>query len=187
MAYEVHAIRGDIYLNPTSANVGGTLLPGVDPNRPIRLFVPHGLLTEHHGLEQDALRSYKDAWTGPILLGVPAEGGDVETLKLLFGAHTADGVTIQSAGGNALKAAQDARQTPAVVRPAAGSQFWYFPRLQLFEQSDPLLNRSAEAVAQIDDSLLLMLCARPDNADYDAAFIGAVAAIDTHYELGGEL
>lgn len=182
---DVYSILGDLYLAPTTATVGGTKLPGLDPQRPIRLITPHGIRTERHGYERDAVQSYVEPADEPNQLVLPAAGHDANTLKLLFATITADGATIQSAGGNALKAARLARETAAVVRPRDTSEmYWYMPRLQLFEDALPLMNRGYPDFAGIDDSLLVMLCARPLSSLQDAVFIGAPSDINSHYNLG---
>lgn len=185
MTAVAYSVYGDFIIAPTTATVGGTALPGLDSTRPIRLIAPHGLRTERNGFARDAVRSYVDPADEPFQLILPAAGHDANTLKLLFATHTSNGTTIQSAGGNALKAARTARETSAIVRPADTSQFyWYFPRLQLFEESIPLMNRSMVDFAGIDDSLLVLLCAKPDGGLLDAAFVGSADDINSTYNLG---
>lgn len=185
MTAVVYSVMGDLILAPTTATVGGTALPGLDSKRPIRLIAPHGLQTERNGFARDAVRSFVLPADEPFQLILPAAGHDANTLKLLFATHTSNGTTIQSAGGNALKAARTCRETTAIIRPASTSEFyWYFPRLQLFEESIPLMNRSMVDFAGIDDSLLVLLCGKPDGGLLDAAFIGSAADINSTYNLG---
>lgn len=184
---DVFSVTGDVFLSPLTATSGGVKLPGLDPRRPLRLVAPHGMVVERHGYERDAVNSYQIPAHEPVQLVIPAAGGDAETLKLLFASMTEDGEAIQSAGGNALKAASLARAVSAVVRPRDASRmFWYFPALQLNDDSLAVMNRSYVDLSEIDESLLSLLCGKPIGVDVDAAFIGTPSAINAHYGLGSQ-
>lgn len=180
----VKAIFGDLYRAPTSAASGGTLLQGMAKGQPIVIAYDAGVALERHGLEVDAVRSYRETAPSPPRVLIPAEGGDAETLKLLWAASTSDGAQIASTGSPHVAGAHTMRECAAVIRPWDTTQpYWYFPRLQLHPDARPLMNRERLA-SVIAGSVLVLVAARPDDSDYPAIGMGSAAQIDSLYGLG---
>lgn len=179
----VKAVYGDLVLRPTSATTGGTTLTGLDPDQPIRLIIPHGVVTRRHGFKRDAVRSRAKAVAPAAMLMCPAMGGDVETTKLLFAAHSLDGQGIVSRGVNALLAGRQPVAVPAVIRPRdATEDYIYFPALQLFEDADPLVNRSPVAFHELAESSLILLPGSVELSDVAAITVGTSSDVDAAIE-----
>lgn len=179
-----YAIMGDVYLSPDSASSGGTLLRGLDPSRPIRLVPPAGVKTERFGGSMDAVRSYRDG-TGVWTLILPCVGHNANAVKMALQSYTADGLTAQSSGTGTQALGAAARDFSVVVRPRDNSEdYWFCPRLQLFETSELSLNRSRVEFTVLDDTLLVMVPARP-YADVPAVTMGDSSAIDAAIAAAG--
>lgn len=179
-----YAVMGDVYLDPDSASSGGTLLRGLDPSRPIRIIPPAGVKTEHFGGALDAVRSYR-AQTGPWTIIIPCVGQNANAIKMALQSYTADGVTAQSSGTGTQALGAVAREFNVVIRPRDTTEdYWYFPRLQLFETADISLNRSRIEFVQLDDTLLVMVAARP-YSDVPAATIGSSSTVTAAIEAAG--
>lgn len=181
----VRAVFGTLVLAPTTAASGGTALQGMDPTKPIQMVQEQGAEFERHGLEADAVRAVKKLAVPPMAIFIPAMGGDVNTLKMLWAANTSDGLNIQTDGASIVKGAHPHRQFAAVIRPYdTADGYWYFPRLMPHTDLVALMNRHPW-IHQLAESSLVMMPGRPDNADVPAAGHGAAATIDSLYGLGG--
>lgn len=179
----VKAVYGDLVLRPTSATQGGTTLTGLDPDQPIRLIIPHGLITRRHGLKRDAVRSRAKAVAPAATVMCPAYGGDVDTTKMLFAAHSLDGAGVVSRGLNALAAGRQPVTVPAVIRPRDTTEdYIYFPALQLFEDADPMVNRSPLAFHELAESSLILVPSSVELSDVAAWTVGTTSDIDAAIE-----
>lgn len=183
MAQDAYSVFGNVYLDPTSASSGGTLLRGLDTTRPIRLIPPPGVRTERFGGRADAVRNYRWASGEPWQLVLPAIGGNTALVKLFLQSYTEDGLTAVSSGVGSLANGAGGRSFEAVVRPLDPNEDgWFFPRLQLFEDTDIEMNRSRVELTQFDESLLVMLVSGSETADVAAATIGDESTIDAAIE-----
>jgi hypothetical protein len=179
----VRAVWGKPFLAPVTVNSGGTQLLGMDATRPIQLIQPQGAELERHTLEADGIRAAKAHGVPPMMVTIPAAGGDVNTLKLLWAANTSDGAAIFTDGTAVVKAAHTHRNFAMAIRPwAAADPFWYFPRLQPHPDLQGLLNRH-QWIHQLAESNLILFPARPDTGTAPAAAMGTAAALDTLYGL----
>lgn len=179
-----YAVMGDVYLDPDSASSGGTLLRGLDPSRPIRIIPPAGVKTEHFGGALDAVRSYR-ANTGVWTVIIPCVGQNANAVKMALQSYTSDGVTAQSSGAGTQALGAVAREFNVVIRPRDTTEdYWFFPRLQLFETADIALNRSRVEFVQLDDTLLIMVAARPYSS-VPAVTIGSSSTITAAIEAAG--
>lgn len=181
----VRAVFATVWTAPTSVNVGGTQLLGMDPARPIQFVQPQGAVVERHGLEADAVRAVKAHAVPPLAVFLPAMGGDVETLKMLWAANTSDGLNIVTDGPTIVKAGHPHREFGVAFRPFdAADAFWYFPRLMPHTDLQALMNRHPW-IHQLAESNLVMMAGRPDNSNAPAVGYGSVATLDALYGLGG--
>lgn len=186
MSDDGYAVFGELYLDPTSAGSGGTLLRGLDPSRPIRVVPPSGVKTERFGGRQDAVRSYRDGTGEPWQVFLPAVGGNANTLKMHLQSYSADGVTAQSSGSGTQGLGAVVREFVAVIRPRDASEdYFFFPRLQLFEDTLTALNRSRVEFTQLDESQLVMLPAGLEVSDVAAVVMGDSTVIDAAIDAAG--
>lgn len=179
----VKPIFGEIFLAPPSAGTGGTPLSGVDYAQPINIAIPQGVELERHGLERDAVRSVQLIAPEAAFLFIPAQGHDVETLKLLFAANTADALSIVTSGGDVVPGAHLSRQFSAAIRPGrfgAGEDTWYFPLLSQHPDIVAHVNAHPTLRALANTSLVLVCC-KPENSDVPAVGRGSTEFLNALY------
>lgn len=174
---------------PVSVGVGGTPLPGVDYAQQIQISIPQGAKLVRSGFEPDAVKSVKMLAPPVCTLFVPAQGGDAETLKLLFAAHTEAGLAIQTSDGEAVPGAELSRVFSAAIRPQLPahltSNSWYFPALSQHPDLIAHINHHP-ALKLLAETSLVLACCRLEGLDAPAVGWGDVASLDAIYFDGIE-
>lgn len=180
-----HPIPGKVFIDPTSAAVGGTQVVGIaedaiefDP----RLKVEH----DGSGLEADAWVTTRGRSDGPPVLSLPVRDVSSTTLKLLL-SLLSTGVAVASHGGNATTVHGTPTAVALVIRPqetTTPQDYFYGGRWVLHEESIALLtwNRGEMRYA---GSVLRLCPERSLDGSEKAYMLDSVANIDTHYGLGG--
>lgn len=177
----VKPLRGELYLTPTSAAVGGTRIQGIVEDR---IEWEDGAGTAHFGggLEADNWITIRRPNAQPARLTIPLRDVASTTLQLLF-AMLSTGTGFDTHGGNGTAIHGLAPTAALVVRPVtSGELFLYGPRWALHAESLARLTWSRK-VARYDGSTLILAPQRSLDGTKKAAMFATAANINSHYGL----
>lgn len=184
MAAVVYATPGSLYLTPTNATTGGTLIAGVEEQA--ISFAP-GIETRlrRNGVgTASGFRVRHGRLQAPRLI-IPLRQQDATGLKLLLSHLTTDGSTLRPTGGTATKEFAKLPTFALVLRPTDTTQkYLYAPNWALTDESAQLILHS-DSAAQLEGAVLVLVATRPTDA-YSGSpsyLWGTAAAINTAYNL----
>lgn len=184
MAAVVYATPGSLYLTPTNATTGGTLIAGVEEQA--ISFAP-GIETRlrRNGVgTASGFRVRHGRLQAPRLI-IPLRQQDTTGLKILFSHLTTDGSTFRATGGTSSAEFAKLPTFALVLRPTDTTQkYLYAPNWALTDESAAAVLHS-DSAAQLADVTLVLVATRPTNATSGSPpyLWGTAAAINTAYGL----
>lgn len=182
MAAVVYATPGKLYLTPTNATTGGTLLAGVE-ERNIR-FVEN-IETRRRKTGVGASSGYRErrGRVGAAYLIIPFRGHDANTLKIAFSHLTTDGATIRPTGGTSTAPFAKMPTFALILRPDNTSEkYIYSPNWALTQLSE-LSFLSNDDLPVMDGVVAVLEANRPTNATGPAYLRDTAANINSAYGL----
>lgn len=184
MAANVFATPGKLYLAPTNATTGGTLIGGIE-EQSISLVVSSQTRLRRNGVgSASGFRVRHGRLDAPRLI-VPLRQQDATALKILFSHLTTDGSTLRPVGGTAAKEFEKLPTFALGWRPNDTTQnYFYGPNWAVSDESAQLILHSEQA-AELEGAALVLVATRPTDAQSgsDAYMIDTAANINTAYGL----
>jgi hypothetical protein len=184
MAANVFATPGSLYLAPTDATTGGTLIGGIE-EQSISLVLSMRSRLRRNGVgSASGFRVRHGRLEAPRLI-VPLRQQDATALKILFSHLTTDGSTFRPVGGTATDEFAKLPTFSMVLRPSStGEKYIYSPNWAVTDESAHLIMHS-EQMAQLDGAALVLVATRPTDAQSGSpAYLWDSAAnIDTAFGL----
>lgn len=177
-----HPRPGKLYIDPTSANVGGTLLAGIFEDR-IEFDDGRGVRHFGAGPEIDNWATLAAPATVPARLIIPLRDVSAATLQLLF-ALLSTGTAIHSHGGQSTAAHGNPPSVALALRPKDGGSILYGPRWKLHAESEKRVIWS-RTVMRYEGSRLVLAPHRSLDHTKRAFMEDSAANIDSHYGMGG--
>lgn len=184
MAANVYATPGSLYLSPTNATTGGTLIGGVE-EQSISLVVSDEVRLRRNGVGSSSGFRLRHGRLNPPRLIIPLRQQDATALKILFSHLTTDGTTFRETGGTATKEFAALPTFAIVLRPKnTGEKYLYSPNWSVADESLHLVNHSEDA-SQLEGVSMVMIAGRPTDAQSGSpAYLWDTAAnINTAYGL----
>jgi hypothetical protein len=172
---------GKLYIDPTSAAVGGTLLAGILDDR---IEFDDGRTVRHFGAgpEIDNWATLAAPAASPAKLIIPVRDVSAATMQLLL-ALLSTGTAIHSSGGQGTATHGMPPSVALALRPKDGSEILYGPRWTLHAESVKRLVWSRTAM-RYEGSQLVLAPHRSLDHTKRAFMEDSAANIDAHYGLG---
>lgn len=170
----VKSIAGKVYVSPTEAGAGGTVISNVQDNL---VTWDDGQLMKivGGGLERDAWDVVRDGDSQPPQLRMSLRDVSAQTINLLFG------MTTNGAG----KLVSDINTTPntfsLAVRPTSGD-ILYGPRWVLHPETAAMLRWSRDA-SYHDETEIVLMPLRSADGTKRSYMLDTASAINTYYGL----
>lgn len=185
MASANHATPARIYLTPTSAASGGTLIAAVDMNEIV--FDPgYEASTRMVSLGANSGFRVRHRRVRPARFYIPLRDQSTTGLKILYSHLTTDGAIFRPTGGTATGAFAQLPTFALVVRPiSTGEKHLYAPNWALAPETVHLL-RHSELGSQLSSAALVLIPCRPTSASSGVPSWewAASATIDSVFSLG---
>lgn len=175
-------LPGKLYIDPTSAGAGGTLVTGIADDR---IEWDDGIATRHFGagLEADNWTTLRAPSDAPPRLIIPVRDVSSATLQLLF-SLVSTGTGMHSHGGNSTPIHGDPPGVALVIRPkSASASLLYGPRWKLHAESEKRIVWSRTSM-RYEGSLLVLAPQRSLDHTKRAFMEDTAENIDSYYELG---
>lgn len=184
MAANVYATPGSLYLAPTDATTGGTLIGGVEEQSIVLALSSRTRLRRNGVGTASGYRVRHGRLEAPRLI-VPLRQQDSTALKILFSHLTTDGTTFRATGGTATKEFAKLPTFAMVLRPSSTSEkYLYSPNWAVTDESAQSILHSEQG-PQLDGAALVLVATRPTDAQSGSpSYLWDTAAnIDTAYGL----
>lgn len=182
MAAVVYATPGALYLAPTDATTGGTLIAGVQEQN-IALQIGLETRMRRSGVGTSAGFRVRHGRIRETRLIIPLRQQDTTGLKILLSHLTTDGSTFRPTGGTSAAEFAKLPTFALVLRPTNTSQkYLYSPNWALTDESSALVVHNDQA-AQLEGASLVLVATRPTNATGPAWMWDTAANINTAYGL----
>lgn len=186
MAAVVYSTPANLYLTPTSAASGGTLIAGID-GREIVFDPGMELSNRMVGLGANSGFRTRMRRVRPARLFVPIRNQGATALKILLSHLTTDGAIMRPTGGTATTAFAKLPTFALVVRPILTTEkHLYAPNWALVSETAQIIQHS-EIAAQLAGAYMVLQPCRPTtlSSGVPSWEWAASATIDTVFGLGG--
>lgn len=182
MAANVFATPGSLYLTPTKAATGGTLISGIEEQLITFMFRAEVVVRRTGTGANEGFRS-RMRRVGPALLRVPLRQQDSTALKILFSHLTTDGTTLRPTGGTAAIPFAILPAFALVLRPKLSTEkHIYAPKWRLASESEQHAV-FGEVLPNMEGNVLNLIANWSETSGVPAWMWGASADIDTAYSL----
>lgn len=162
MASVVYAVQGSLYVSPTNATTGGTLVAGIEENT-ILLELTGEYVRRRNGVGPNAgFRSYMQRVRSARMI-IPLRDQSVEGLKLQFAQATTDGLDMRSTGGTANLQFTALPTTPAVVRPGLATEKHLYSAAWAFDEDSEAVVQYSDLLPQHDGAVVVLLANKVSN------------------------
>jgi hypothetical protein len=182
MAANVFATPVRLYLAPTTAGTGGTLIDGVE-ERLVEFASPSAVKTYRTGIGAGAGFVTYRGMQEQARLVIPLRQQDSAALKILFSHLTTDGTTFRPTGGTATKQHRALPSFALVARPILSTEkHLYAPKWRLSEEIEQAW-RFSNDLPQLDGNVLVLLATKDPGDTVPPWMLDTAANINTAYSL----
>ena len=163
MAANVFPTPGKLYLAPTNATTGGTLISGID-EQAVTLAVGTETRLRRTGVGADSgFRVRHGRLVAPRLV-IPLRQQDATALKILFSHLTTSGTSFRPTGGTSTKEFAKLPTFAMVVRPDDTTQkYLYSPNWAVSDESTQAVLTN-DSSPQLEGNVLVLVATRPTDA-----------------------
>lgn len=182
MTAVVYATPGELYLSPTNATTGGTLISGVE-EQDISMTVSPDVRVFRTGIGVNAGFTMLRGRQEPARLLIPLRQQDTTGLKILLSHLTTSGGSIRPTGGTATAELRALPSFALILRPKSTSEkYLYSPYWQVSPEQELAVLHSEDG-AQLEGNILVLVATQAVGVSTPPWLWDTAANINTAYGL----